>query len=35
MKDYMKKCSITFEKVGGHSDIKWNDYVDELTRKGY
>lgn len=24
-----------FEKCYGHSGIKWNDYVDELTRKGY
>lgn len=26
---------LDFEKVGGHSGIKWNDYADELTRKGY
>jgi len=26
---------LRFEKVSGHKDIKWNDYADELTRKGY
>jgi ribonuclease HI len=31
--ELMKTVRIIFEKCGGHSDIKWNDYADELTRK--
>ena len=26
---------FNFEKVSGHKGIKWNEYADELTRKGY
>jgi ribonuclease HI len=26
---------FNFEKVNGHTGDKWNDYADELTRKGY
>jgi len=38
--DYIKKVTphlekIEFEKCSGHSGTIWNDYADELTRKGY
>lgn len=32
---YPHKDLFNFEKCRGHSDIKWNDYADELTRRGY
>jgi ribonuclease HI len=28
-----KKIKLRFEKVGGHSGIKWNEYADYLSRK--
>ena len=39
-KEYVEKVSpyidkIEFEKCSGHSGTIWNDYADELTRKGY
>lgn len=27
------RIEVSFEKVNGHCGIKWNDYVDALTRK--
>lgn len=35
-KRYMLKYQgVRFEKVSGHKGIKWNEYADTLTRKGY
>lgn len=31
----MKLKKLRFEKVSGHKGIKWNEYVDNLTRRGY
>lgn len=31
--DVSQRVKVRFEKVNGHCGIKWNDYVDDLTRK--
>lgn len=35
MQKKMKERKISFIKVSGHKGIEWNEYADELTRKGY
>ena len=39
-KEYVKHVTpyldrLIFEKCYGHSDVEWNEYADNLTRKGY
>lgn len=33
LREYQKYIMIEFVKVKGHSDNKWNDYVDMLAKK--